>query len=67
MARKGNCVICVAEGAGQALAAEDQAANGGGGTDASGNPILQDIGIFLRDKFKQAIEVSLWEQLCASC
>ena len=55
MARKGNCVVCVAEGAGQALAAE-QAAHGEG-TDASGNPILQDIGIFLRDKLKQAIQV----------
>ncbi|GLC45531.1 hypothetical protein PLESTB_001203600 [Pleodorina starrii] len=45
---KGHCVVCVAEGAGQDLL-ED---GGQHGTDASGNPILKDIGAFLKDKFK---------------
>jgi 6-phosphofructokinase 1 len=36
--RKGNCVVVIAEGAGQDLV------KGEGGTDASGNPILADIG-----------------------
>lgn len=38
LTRKGSCVIVIAEGAGQDLVA------GEGGTDASGNPILADIG-----------------------
>jgi len=46
---KGYCVVCVAEGAGQELLDE---ANGGT-TDASGNPILQDVGAFLRDAVKR--------------
>ncbi|EFJ49706.1 phosphofructokinase family protein [Volvox carteri f. nagariensis] len=45
---KGHCVVCVAEGAGQDLL-ED---GGQLGTDASGNPILKDIGAFLKEKFK---------------
>ena len=35
------------------------------GTDASGNPILADVGIFLRDKLKAAIKV--WVELCFAC
>ncbi|KAG2446591.1 hypothetical protein HYH02_008576 [Chlamydomonas schloesseri] len=45
---KGHAVVCVAEGAGQDIL-ED---GGQIGTDASGNPILKDIGAFLKDKFK---------------
>ncbi len=41
--QKGHCVVCVAEGAGQKLL-EDEHGNGNGATDASGNPILKDIG-----------------------
>lgn len=44
---KDYAVVCVAEGAGQDVVNED----GAGGTDASGNPILKDIGIYLRDAF----------------
>ena len=62
--RQGDCVVCVAEGAGQDLA---QKAIGGGngngngapphgaGTDASGNPILEDVGAFLKSAFKQGV------------
>ena len=46
--RKDCCVVCVAEGAGQ-----DVLDGAAGGTDASGNPILKDIGIHLRDAFKK--------------
>ena len=46
MAKKGNCIVCVAEGAGQDLAR----AHTNHVTDASGNPILHDIGTFLRDR-----------------
>ncbi|KAL4422989.1 hypothetical protein ABPG77_005469 [Micractinium sp. CCAP 211/92] len=49
MARKDYCVVCVAEGAGQDI----MDSSGPKGTDASGNPILQDIGVFLRDVFKK--------------
>lgn len=52
--RKGHAVVCVAEGAGQALLATKSQA-----TDASGNPILEDIGIFLRDRIKALIKVSI--------
>ncbi|KFM26473.1 6-phosphofructokinase 5, chloroplastic [Auxenochlorella protothecoides] len=54
LAAKDYCVICVAEGAGQDVVQE----GGAGGTDASGNPILKDIGTFLRDRFEEAIEAS---------
>ena len=48
---KGYAVVCVAEGAGQNLL---QALNGSlDGRDASGNPILKDIGKYLRDEMKQ--------------
>ncbi|KAF8067362.1 PFK5 [Scenedesmus sp. PABB004] len=48
---KGHCVVCVAEGAGQDLLEDDSIANNHG-TDASGNPILKDIGMFLKAGFK---------------
>lgn len=52
LARKGHAVVCVAEGAGQDLVAANSHA-----TDASGNPILADVGIFLRDRIKASIKV----------
>nr|QKY14905.1 6-phosphofructokinase 5 (PFK5) [Polytomella parva] len=45
---KGHCVVCVAEGAGQ-----DLLADGGHNTDASGNPILKDVGLWMRSEMKQ--------------
>ena len=50
--KKGHVVICVAEGAGQDVLGAESV-----GTDASGNPILKDIGTFLRDTFKARIKV----------
>jgi len=49
---KGHAVVCVAEGAGQELL---QSLNGRGvdGHDASGNPILKDIGKYLKEEMKQ--------------
>lgn len=47
---KNHCVICVAEGAGQDILDDGIPA---GATDASGNPILKDIGTFLRDTFRK--------------
>ena len=44
---KGHCVVCVAEGAGQDIV------DGHVATDASGNPILGDIGTHLRDLFRR--------------
>lgn len=61
MDRKGHAVVCVAEGAGQSMMRSN------GGTDASGNPILQDIGTYLRDALKQAIEVRLIAWLRQAC
>lgn len=46
--KKGHCVVCVAEGAGQ-----DILAAGSTATDASGNAILADVGTWLRDEFKK--------------
>ncbi|KAG1663293.1 hypothetical protein FOA52_006334 [Chlamydomonas sp. UWO 241] len=43
--RQGHCVVCVAEGAGQTEHAKE--------TDASGNPILTEIGMVLRSEFKK--------------
>ena len=54
MKRKGHCVVCIAEGAGQ-----DIVQHGHAGTDKSGNPILKDIGTHLRDSFKESMEVCL--------
>jgi 6-phosphofructokinase 1 len=48
---KGHCVVCVAEGAGQDLLEDDAASSHG--TDASGNPILKDIGTFLKAELKK--------------
>jgi 6-phosphofructokinase 1 len=64
--RKGHAVVCVAEGAGQDIieAAAAAAGNGGGGghspsssgaTDASGNPILADVGTFLKSVIKARV------------
>lgn len=55
LGRKGHAVVCVAEGAGQTLLASSHSHS----TDASGNPILADIGIFLRDRIKKLIKVCL--------
>ena len=54
-------VICVAEGAGQEAMEKTL------GTDASGNPILADVGIFLRDKLKAAIKVRLFATASYTC
>ena len=50
LASKNYCVLCVAEGAGQTILDDGVAA---GATDASGNPILKDIGTFLREAFRK--------------
>lgn len=47
--KKGHAVVCLAEGAGQDIL-DDHSSNGG--TDASGNPILKDIGLYMRDQVK---------------
>ena len=52
--KKGHVVICVAEGAGQDVLGAESI-----GADASGNPILKDIGTFLRDTFKARLKVLL--------
>ncbi|KAF5833218.1 phosphofructokinase family protein [Dunaliella salina] len=49
MERKGHCVICLAEGAGQNVVKGATK----GGTDASGNPILADIGPIVKDSLKE--------------
>ena len=53
LARRGHAVICVAEGAGQDLLSA--AGKGSAGTDASGNPILSDVGRFLRGELKRLV------------
>lgn len=45
-------VICVAEGAGQTTLKQNSTK-----TDASGNPILEDVGLYLRDRMKASIKV----------
>lgn len=50
--RKGYCVVCIAEGAGQEIMQHGHA-----GRDKSGNPILSDIGTHLRDLFKDSMKV----------
>lgn len=47
--KKDYCVVCIAEGAGQDILAD----GAGGATDASGNPILKDVGLYLRDILKK--------------
>lgn len=54
---KGHCVVCVAEGAGQDMVLQE--AEKQGKTDASGNPILKDIGLFLRAAFRKQIDCDL--------
>ncbi|CAD7699689.1 unnamed protein product [Ostreobium quekettii] len=49
---KGHAVVCVAEGAGQSIMGQTSNGNGSKATDASGNPILQDIGKFLRQEMQ---------------
>eukprot|EP00879_Flechtneria_rotunda_P016064 GHRR01016804.1.p1 GENE.GHRR01016804.1~~GHRR01016804.1.p1 ORF type:complete len:314 (+),score=95.07 GHRR01016804.1:953-1894(+) len=49
--KKGHCVVCVAEGAGQDILAAGTTA-----TDASGNAILADVGCWLRDEFKKYLK-----------
>ena len=46
----GHCVVCVAEGAGQDLLDGEVL-----GRDASGNPILKDIGLWLKQEMKKRI------------
>jgi 6-phosphofructokinase 1 len=46
--RRNHAVICVAEGAGQNLLADSEHKE----FDASGNTVLEDIGLYLRDKIK---------------
>ncbi len=58
---RGHCLILVAEGAGQDLLSRT---DGVGGVDPSGNPRLQDIGVFLKEKINQyfkgeGIEINL--------
>ena len=53
LARQGHAVLCVAEGAGQDLLAA--AGKGGLGTDASGNPILGNVGTFLKGELKRLV------------
>eukprot|EP00199_Chlamydomonas_sp_CCMP681_P000695 CAMPEP_0119107434 /NCGR_PEP_ID=MMETSP1180-20130426/10100_1 /TAXON_ID=3052 ORGANISM="Chlamydomonas cf sp, Strain CCMP681" /NCGR_SAMPLE_ID=MMETSP1180 /ASSEMBLY_ACC=CAM_ASM_000741 /LENGTH=492 /DNA_ID=CAMNT_0007092919 /DNA_START=118 /DNA_END=1596 /DNA_ORIENTATION=+ len=48
---KGHAVVCVAEGAGQDIL--NGTILGGHGTDASGNPVLQDIGLYLKSEIKK--------------
>ena len=47
--RRGHAVICVAEGAGQDLLADDTANE----KDASGNVLLDDIGLYLKKRIKE--------------
>ena len=61
MLKRGHAVICVAEGAGQNLLMKDESAKM---FDASGNPVLQDVGLFLKDRIieffiKEKIEINL--------
>ncbi|KAA6423820.1 MAG: phosphofructokinase family [Trebouxia sp. A1-2] len=48
LANKGHCVICVAEGAGQEILM-----SGDVQTDRSGNPILKDVGPWLKSEIKK--------------
>lgn len=49
---RGHAVIAVAEGAGQDLMTDGEIK-----TDASGNPKLRDIGVFLKERIAQSLEV----------
>jgi 6-phosphofructokinase 1 len=48
--KRGHAVICAAEGAGQDILVSGE---GKQSRDASGNLVLEDVGIFLRDKIKE--------------
>lgn len=50
LAKKGNAVVVVAEGAAQELMADEASADG---TDKSGNAKLKDIGVFLRERITE--------------
>ena len=50
LARKGNAVVVVAEGAAQELMADDASADG---TDKSGNAKLKDIGVYMRERITE--------------
>lgn len=52
--QKGHIVICVAEGAGQDMLMKSGSHQG---FDASGNPILQDVGTYLRHAIRKNLEV----------
>lgn len=60
--KKGHAVVCVAEGAGQDILHAD----GATGTDASGNPILKDIGPYLKNEFKKYFKVGDMDGLLKS-
>lgn len=51
LAERGNALICVAEGAGQDLVAKGEQK-----TDASGNPILGDVGLWLKHEIKKGVK-----------
>jgi 6-phosphofructokinase 1 len=51
---KSHCVIVVAEGASSAIS--DKVTNDTGKTDKSGNPILPDLGLILKDEIKKFAE-----------
>lgn len=51
--KRGHCVVCIAEGAGQELLQDTKL-----GKDASGNTILADVGPWLRDQLKKACKGS---------
>lgn len=53
LAQRHHALIVVAEGAGQELIQQERPAAQHSGTDASGNIILEDIGLFLKEKIKQ--------------
>lgn len=49
---KGHCVVCIAEGCGQDVLGDS------GQKDASGNPVLSDIGDLIKQEFNRYFEVS---------
>lgn len=58
LAERGHAVICIAEGAGQDLINDGPKNNNNGAeaeTDASGNPILKDVGTWLRGQIKKNV------------
>ena len=61
--KKGHAVICVAEGAGQDMLMKSGTHQG---FDASGNPILQDVGTYLRHIIRKKLEVQTSAQILSS-